>query len=385
MVSSFSPAAVELVKEFEGLELRAYPDPGTGGDPWTIGYGHTVGVKQGDHCTEAEATAWLVLDMKSANDAVNRLINVELLQSVHDALTSFTYNVGGGALGSSTLVRRLNAGEDQIPVLAQELPRWNKGANGVLPGLVRRRDAEVALARTGLEEAKPVATDNSISLVNAATYYKGEPQQVEAFEYLEELLTLEELDEFARIYRSGLHSSDRILKVRHMIQLDNGPNGYRQCFTTTCAMLLEYLRPGTLSGPNGDLEYLETVEEYGDTTDSNAQVQALRSYGLDVDFVTDASWETLEEQIRKGFPVPCGWLHKGHVSSPSGGGHWSCVIGLEGESAVVNDPYGEANLVEGGYVDTWITAGRAVRYSEKNWGRRWEVEGPGSGWAIIAR
>ena len=384
MATSFS-SAVELIKEFESLELKAYPDPGSGGDPWTIGYGHTSGVRPGDVCTEAEATAWLLSDMKVAEAAVDRLIDVDLMPSVHDALISFTYNVGGAALGSSTLVRRLNAGEDQVPVLSQELPRWNKGANGVLAGLVRRRAAEVALARTGAEEVRTVATDSSISLVNAATYYKGQPHQVEAFEYLEDLLTLEELDEFARIYRNGLHSSDRILKVRHMIQLDNGPYGYRQCFTTTCAMLLEYLRPGTLSGPNGDLEYLETVEQYGDTTDSNAQVKALQSYGLDVEFVTDASWETLEDQIRKGFPVPCGWLHKGHVSSPSGGGHWSCVIGLEGEAAVVNDPYGEANLVEGGYVDTWITAGRAVRYSEKSWGRRWEVEGPGTGWAIIAR
>ena len=230
-----------------------------------------------------------------------------------------------------------------------------------------------------------MATDNSISLVNAAIYYKGEPHQVQAFEYLEDLLTLEELDEFARIYRDGFESSERILKVRHMIQLDNGPNGYRQCFTTTCAMLLEYLRPGTLSGPNGDLEYLETVEHYGDTTDSSAQISALRSYGLDVEFVMDASWETLEDQIRKGFPVPCGWLHKGHVSSPSGGGHWSCVVGLEDGSAVVNDPFGRADLVHGGYVDTWITAGQAVRYSEKNWGRRWQVEGPGTGWSIIAR
>jgi hypothetical protein len=99
----------------------------------------------------------------------------------------------------------------------------------------------------------------------------------------------------------------------------------------------------------------------------------------------DESWETLEDQIRKGFPNPCGWLHKGHVSSPSGGGHWSCVVGLEDGSAVVNDPFGRADLVHGGYVDTWITAGQAVRYSEKNWGRRWQVEGPGTGWSIIAR
>jgi hypothetical protein len=255
-----------------------------------------------------------------------------------------------------------------------------------MAGLVRRRDAEIALAqRKQVKEVEEVAANNSISLVNAAHYYKGEPQQVEAFEYLEDLLTLEELDEFARIYRNGIESTERILKVRHMIQLDNGPQGYRQCFTTTCAMLLEYMRPGTLSGPNGDLEYLETVEQYGDTTDSNAQIKALRSYGLDVEFVTNASWQTLEDQISKGFPVPCGWLHKGHVSNPAGGGHWSCVIGIEGQSAVVNDPYGQADLLHGGYLDTWITAGQSVRYSKKSWGTRWEVEGPGTGWAIIAR
>lgn len=384
MAATFSSDAVELIKEFEGLELIAYPDPGTGGEPWTIGYGHTSEVRPGDTCTEQQAEDWLTQDLEWVVRALNSYTKVGLTQKAFDALTSFVYNVGAGAYGDSTLLRRLNAGEPQIPVLAQELPRWVKGgAAQVMPGLVRRRNAEIDLARSAIEQS--VATDNSISLVNAATYYESEPHQVQAFEYLEDLLTLEELDEFARIYRSGLESSDRILKVRHMIQLDNGPNGYRQCFTTTCAMLLEYLRPGTLSGPNGDLEYLETVEQYGDTTDSSAQVKALQSYGLYVEFVTDASWETLEEQIRKGFPVPCGWLHKGHVSSPSGGGHWSCVIGLEGESAVVNDPYGEADLVGGGYVDTWITAGQSVRYSRKNWGRRWEVEGPGTGWAIIAR
>lgn len=390
MTFTYSSDATDLIKRFEGLELIAYPDPGTGGDPWTIGYGHTRGVKPGDRCTEAEAHTWLEMDLAWVVDAIHSRTKVELPQSVFDALCSFIYNVGAGAYGGSTLLRRLNAGEDPVPVLAQELPKWNKGGSGVLPGLVRRRDAEVALAKRGAlskqpQQAEPVATDNSISLVNAATYFKSQPHQIQAFEYLEDLLTLEELDEFARIYRSGLESPERILKVRHMIQLDNGPEGYRQCFTTTCAMLLEHLRPGTLSGPNGDLEYLETVERYGDTTDSNAQIQALRSYGLDVDFVTNASWKTLEDQISKGFPVPCGWLHKGHVSSPSGGGHWSCVIGLDGESAVVNDPYGEADLVQGGYVDTWITAGQAVRYSKKNWGPRWEVEGPGTGWAIIAR
>lgn len=389
MTSSFTSDATDLIKEFEGLEFVAYPDPGTGGDPWTIGFGHTSGVRPGDVCTEAQAHDWLVEDLAWVVDAINSRTKVELPQSVFDALCSFVYNVGAGAYGDSTLLRRLNAGEDPVPVLVQELPRWVNGGSGPMPGLIRRRAAEVELAKTALETKKPnqetTASNNSISLVNAAIYFKSKPHQIQAFEYLEDLLTLDELDEFARIFRSGLESPKRRLNVRHMIQLDNGSEGYRQCFTTTCAMLLEYLRPGTLSGFNGDLEYLETVERYGDTTDSNAQIKALRSYGLDVDFIQNASWQTLEDQISKGFPVPCGWLHKGHVSSPSGGGHWSCVIGLDDNGVIMNDPYGEAALVGGGYVDTWITSGQAVRYSKKNWGPRWEVEGPGTGWAIIAR
>lgn len=391
MVSTFTSDAIELIKEFEGLEFTAYPDPGSAsGEPWTIGYGHTSGVKPGDKCTAEQAEAWLVEDLGWVVRELNSKTKVALPQGCFDALTSFVYNVGGGAYGDSTLLRRLNAGEEPLPVLAQELPRWVKGGSGqVMPGLVRRRDAEVELSKTGSVppvEEQPVATDNSISLVNAATYFKGEPHQVEAFEYLEDLLTLEELDEFARIYRKGVESPERVLKVRHMSQMDNGAEGYRQCFTTSCAMLLEYLQPGTISGFNGDLEYLERVEQYGDTTDPAAQIKALRSFGVEAEFVTNASFKTLEDQIAKGVPVPCGWLHKCHVSSPCGGGHWSVVIGLlEDGNTVQNDPYGEANLVQGGYLNTWITAGEAVNYSRKNWGPRWEVEGAGTGWAIIAK
>ena len=70
-----------------------------------------------------------------------------------------------------------------------------------------------------------MATDNSISLVNATSYFKGEPQQIQVFVQLENLLTLEKLDEFAPIYRSCLESPYRVIKVRRMIQLDNCPNG----------------------------------------------------------------------------------------------------------------------------------------------------------------
>ena len=395
MITNFSPAAVELIKEFEGLELTSYPDPGTGGDPYTVGYGHTgPDVTPWMEISESRAEEFLIDDMQWAADTINSLVRVDLTQGQFDALTSFVFNVGTGAFSQSTLLARLNAGEAPGPVIAQELPRWNKGGNGVMAGLVRRREAEVALALSDIDD-EPLdepATDNTISLVNAATYFKGATHQVEAFEYLEDLLTLEELDEFARLYRAGSQSAERVLKAPYFYQLDNGPTGGRECFSSTCAMLLETLRPGTLSGKNGDVEYLSVLSKYGDTTDAAAQIATLREFGVEAEFVMNASFATLEEQLRKGIPVPTGWLHYGTPEDARGGGHWTLVIGLQGDKGdgsggkvIHHDPNGEANMVAGGYVRSWPTDGKAVAYSRKNWGPRWEVEGPGTGWAVIAR
>ena len=96
--------------------------------------------------TEADAEALLVGDLKRFEAAVSQLITAALRQHEFDAIVSFTFNCGIGALQSSTFLRRLNAGEDKAAVFTEEFPKWVKGPNGPLPGLVRRREAEVALA-----------------------------------------------------------------------------------------------------------------------------------------------------------------------------------------------------------------------------------------------
>ena len=132
---------------FEGCRLTAYPDPGTGGDPWTIGYGHTgPDVYPGVTITQAEADHLLKQDLKRFEDAVNKLIEVPFNQNEFDATVSFTYNCGAGALESSTFRRRINAGEDKATCFREEFPKWVNGGNGPMPGLVRRREAEVQLA-----------------------------------------------------------------------------------------------------------------------------------------------------------------------------------------------------------------------------------------------
>jgi hypothetical protein len=159
--------------------------------------------------------------------------------------------------------------------------------------------------------------------------------------------------------------------------------GSRMCFTSTCAMAAAFLRPGCLNGSGQlDDQYLALVQRHGDTTDASAQVAALHSLGIQARFRTDGAIDDLVAQLQRGIPCPVGWLHKGSASAPRGGGHWSLVIGWDQATRqlLMNDPNGEADLVNGGYVSTAIGSGKALRYSERNWGRRWQVEGKGTGW-----
>lgn len=147
-----SKAGYDLIKQFEGLVLKAYPDPASGGDPWTIGYGHTKGVQKGDVITEEKAEQYLYEDAMEAWTGVLDCVTVQLEQWELDALTSFVFNLGIGNLKSSTLLRKLNAGDRKGA--ADEFLRWNKAAGKVMAGLTRRRSAERTLFLN--QGAKPV-------------------------------------------------------------------------------------------------------------------------------------------------------------------------------------------------------------------------------------
>lgn len=147
-----SDGGIALIKRFEGLELRAYPDPGTGGKPWTIGIGTTIypsgqAVKAGDVITEAQAEEYLRHDLARFEAAVNRLTGGVVTQGQFDALVSFAYNVGEAALKESTLLRL--HGEGNYDAAAGQFARWNKAAGKVLTGLTRRRAAEAQTYRAG--------------------------------------------------------------------------------------------------------------------------------------------------------------------------------------------------------------------------------------------
>ena len=135
-----SPKGIALIKSAEGLRLKAYPDPGTGGVPWTIGYGSTSGVTRNMVITETQAEQMLAADLVRFERIVDRAVRVPVNQGQFDALVSFTYNVGEGNFTKSTLLRKLNA-EDSAGA-AEQFSRWVNAGGKVLPGLVKRRAAE---------------------------------------------------------------------------------------------------------------------------------------------------------------------------------------------------------------------------------------------------
>jgi lysozyme len=137
---------VSFIKRMEGCQLIAYQDIG---DTWTIGYGHTRGVKEGDEISPFIANAMLVTDLVLFEMQLDRLVRVDLEPHQYDALLSFIYNLGATNLKDSTLLKYVN--ERKFDLVPNEFHRWNK-VNGVVSlGLTRRRHLE-ALRFEGNEE-----------------------------------------------------------------------------------------------------------------------------------------------------------------------------------------------------------------------------------------
>lgn len=139
-----SQKGIELIKSFEGCRLKAYDD---GFGVWTIGYGHTSGVKKGQRISQALADYYLQQDISVFENAVNNNVTVYLTQNRFDALVSFTYNCGIGALKGSTLLKKLNSGD--YTGASNEFLKWCKDSQGnTIQGLYNRRIAEQKLFNT---------------------------------------------------------------------------------------------------------------------------------------------------------------------------------------------------------------------------------------------
>ena len=325
----WEPAA-KLIREFEGFEPNAYVCPA---GVVTIGWGFT---KWGDRPVQLGETVSREIADAMLSDLIESKIVPALAQTVpgwktlppnrQNALVSFAYNVGWHFCGSSDFVSisRCLRESDYDAVPAAMLLYINPGSN-VEAGLRRRREAE------------------------------------------------------GKLFGVSKKATSVLLKVPYEYQLDNGPTGYRECFSSSCAMIAKFY-----GKVRSDDEYNKIRSKFGDTTDSQAQLTALRSLGLQARFVTNAAPGLLELELRACRPVAVGWLHQGPYNAPTGGGHWSVLIGFDPAYWICNDPNGEADLINGGYENH--TKGAGVKYSKQRFNRRWcEIDGAATGWAILVK
>ena len=326
---AWEPAA-KLIREFEGFEANAYVCPA---GVVTIGWGFT---KWGDRPVQLGETISREIADAMLSDLIESKIVPALAQTVpgwktlppnrQNALVSFAYNVGWHFCGSSDFVSisRCLRESDYDAVPAAMMLYINPGTPSE-PGLRRRREAE------------------------------------------------------SKLWGITTKATSVLLKVPYEYQLDNkSGTGYRECFSSSCAMIAKFY-----GKVKSDDAYNAVRAKFGDTTDSQAQLAALRSLGLQARFVTNAAPGLLELELRAGRPVAVGWLHQGAVEAPSGGGHWSVLIGFDPNYWILNDPNGEADLINGGYVNH--TKGAGVEYSRPRFGRRWCVDGAATGWAILVK
>ena len=170
------------------------------------------------------------------------------------------------------------------------------------------------------------------------------------------------------------------LNVPYYNQVDNYRDAGRTCNSSSCAMCLEFLKPGTLKGAKGDDAYIQKVFTIGDTTDHSVQTQALASYGVKSEFSYNLGFSDIDKSLSAGKPVVIGILHRGSLSAPTGG-HMVVVRGKTAKGDYyINDPYGSLN---DGYTGP-VENGKNCVYTKDVLIHRWLDHGADkTGWGRI--
>ena len=201
---------------------------------------------------------------------------------------------------------------------------------------------------------------------------------------------LQEDSEWFEAWRAA--GIDQEVFVPYFQQLDNGYDGWRECFASSAAMLA-----ASAGLVDSDNQYIYHLAHYGDTTSVDAQLQTLRSLGLDVEFTKEGTPEMIEESISRGGAVLVGWLHAGDLTKGEppmcdhlSCGHWSVVTGFQGKHSpvgdqywVMHDPMGYPLMEKGGHDKS--RSGKSVRVRQSEFNYRWLIDGPGTGWMIFIR
>jgi hypothetical protein len=233
----------------------------------------------------------------------------------------------------------------------------------------------------------------SVGLLSLLPFFQhfrdDSPHQLAAIKELEESIDPKLLETDADWFESWKASGyDQEIFMPYFSQNDDKHEPYRRCFSSAAAMVAAYYKK-----VKTDDEYNQIRAKFGDTTSVQAQLEALRSLGLNAEYRQDGDAELVELELENGRPVMVGYYHHGDISlghsiscGGMGCGHWAVISGYYGKNSadpgwVLQDPRGEPNLIKGGHKNPH--KGRDVKVLQREFKPRWEVEGSRTGWVIL--
>lgn len=376
--------ALKIIKDFEGFRADAYPDPRTGGEPWTIGYGTTVydngtKVKRGDKVTEQKASIELVQKVAKLMTELEGLITVPLTDGQWAAMVSFAYNMG--VSGSGLQIARLNKGL-VAEFKRKHLEYVNKGSN-VEAGLLRRRKAELELFDKEMEVSKPTW----INLVrHDGPEYRcylmdgGNCVEVKTFKTRDELMKILKgattVGNVA-IGTEGWHVKpgpvvlpSNPLSVPYYSQRDyGGAQAWSICGCTSVAMVLSYW--GVKIDPDGVLAGWGK----GSCQSPPGCEGVFEANKLRASHTYKGTWKEIRDQIDQGRPVV---IHGRFTAS----GHIIVIIGYDDKGYWCNDPAGKWQQVNGdSYADNPKNGAKVYYKEEAMWSA---CGGDGDVWYSVA-
>lgn len=367
---------LKIIKDFEGFRADAYPDPRTGDDPWTIGYGTTVysngtKVKKGDKVTETQALLELATKIAKIRDWLLQVIKVPLTQNELAAMVSFVYNVGPS--GAELQIARLNSGKI-AEFKRKHLEYINKGSN-VEEGLKRRRKAELDLFDKDKEmtEGDQKVKPTWINLVRhdgpeyrAYLMDGGNCVEVKTFKTRDDLMKI--LKSATTVGNVAIGTENWHVKPGPVVPPSNplsvpyysqrdygGGQSWSICGCTSVAMVLSYW--GVKIDPDGVLAGWGK----GSCQSPPGCEGVFEANKLKATSTYKGTWKEIRDQIDLGRPVV---IHGRFTAS----GHIIVVVGYDEKGYWCNDPAGKWEQVnDDSYADNPKNGAKVYYQEEAMW------------------
>ena len=342
---------------------------------------------------------------------VRQIVTAPINQNQFDALFSFASNIGIDKLLDSKLLKRINALEDPSEVAKEELHKWNKEGNQVFQGLSRRRAAELELFCQTPPEFKwgwvSMISKNNTWLkkrpLPAIRLNADEKAKVYGGRAIRRCYVLEREDHHTFLelgfglgkwwvydnHWKGLKTEVSVqpyAQDNDLIYLREFPyeyynedeiKGWRRSQAFCMTMVLKYL---DAKGINGVNDYINLLNKRGSNGSRDAHLQSIRTLGYTATFGQSTDPEDIKDDIKRGLPVIASIISKKHISNPAGGAHYVVITGYGKDYWLVQDPFGELDLINGGWRDRGADAGKNIKYNFEHFNRRLFLAGGATGW-----